>query len=95
MARDGFAITLIYAERGSAARIAYIGTQYDTGSKGLPMMNTDRYVQWKADPPKYIFPAHMFNAGQFSEVHITRTYVEFLQSRLIGSTKVLNLRIAK
>jgi hypothetical protein len=46
-----FQISLIYAERGSAARIAYVGTQYDTGSKGLPMMNTDRYVQWKADPP--------------------------------------------
>jgi hypothetical protein len=29
--------------------------------------------------------AHMFNAGQFSEVHITRTYVEFLQVALIGS----------
>ena len=54
-------ITLIYAERGSAARIAYIGTQYDTGSKGLPMMNTDRYVQLKPDPPKYIFPAHTCN----------------------------------
>jgi hypothetical protein len=42
-----------------------------------------------------MYYAHMFNAGQFSEVHISRTYVEYLQSRLIGSTEVLNLRIAK
>ncbi len=32
-------------------------------------------------------PAHIFNAGQFSEVHILRTYLEFLEANLTSDKK--------
>jgi hypothetical protein len=45
--------------RRSVFRIVDFPHKYDLSSDCLPLTKVDRYVQLKADPPKYIFPAQL------------------------------------
>jgi hypothetical protein len=51
----------IEVKLGAAFKIAPITHKYDLSSDCLPLTKVDRYVHLKADPPKYIFPAHTCN----------------------------------